>query len=267
MKKLNSQEVRQKQLYILDDVHDFCVKNNIRYSLSGGSLLGAIRHKGFIPWDDDIDIMMPRDDFERFIKTYISKRIYYKIDYYTNDPLYVSAFAKVIDCRTHTVGPNIIDDRYVFIDIFPIDGMPDEYEIDDYVESIQQILVNLRKGGKYYKFTPKLLSKGVFFIKYLIKRIYTPSREKCLQKLDSILKKYSMETSTYAGVSIGQYAKREWMEKKIFDNYILLDFEGRKYYGISDYDTYLKNLYHDYMQLPLEKDRIPMHFDNVFIED
>ena len=70
MKEMTIQEIQQVTLEILKDVHEFCVDNNIRYSLSGGTLLGAIRHNGFIPWDDDADIQLPRPDYDRFIRTY-----------------------------------------------------------------------------------------------------------------------------------------------------------------------------------------------------
>lgn len=165
MRLLTNKEVRKLQLAIMDDVHEFCIKNNIRYSLGGGTLLGSIRHKGYIPWDDDIDLMMPRPDYERFLKEYKGKEPYFEIDYYTNDPQYISAFAKVIDNRTYTVGPNIIDDKNVFIDIFPVDGMPEKNELKPYVEQIQTMLENLRKNGKYYLFEKSLPKKVMFFIK------------------------------------------------------------------------------------------------------
>jgi len=266
MKLLSAQQVRELQLAILDDFHAFCMAHNLRYSLSGGSLLGAVRHKGFIPWDDDIDIMMPRPDFERFINEYSSDKLYYKIDYYTTDPYYISAFAKIIDERTYTVGPNIIDDRNVFIDIFPIDGMPGETEIDSYVNEIQDILDKLRKCGKYYKFEPSLFRKFLFGIKYLIKTIGMPSLKKQFYRLEQIIAKYPFGSTAHAGVSVGQYAKREWMPKEVFEEYTLLNFEGRKIMGLSDYDTYLSHLYSDYMKLPPEEQRVPMHFHNVYIK-
>ena len=266
MKKLTEDDVKKLQLDIMDDVHDFCENNGIKYSLCGGSLLGAVRHHGYIPWDDDIDIMMARPDFEKFISEYISDKSYLKIDYYRNNPHYVGAFAKVIDLRTSAEGPNIIDDRHVFIDIFPIDSMPSENEIDGYIEKIREVLTTLRKTGKYYLYASSFLEQVMFYIKYVLKTISLPSRNKCFARLEEIIGAYPYGSTPFAGVSVGQYAKKEWMPKHIFENFQLMDFEGRKYSWISEYDKYLKCLYKDYMTLPPEEQRIGSHFENVWME-
>lgn len=266
MRLLTNQEVRQLQLAIMDDVHEFCIKNNIRYSLGGGTLLGSIRHKGYIPWDDDIDLMMPRPDYERFLKEYKGKEPYFEIDYYTNDPQYISAFAKVIDNRTYTVGPNIIDDKNVFIDIFPVDGMPEKNELKPYVEQIQTILENLRKNGKYYLFEKSLPKKVMFFIKYLIKSLTIPSRKKNFRMLEELIAKYPFGASPHAGVAVSQYSYKEWMELSVFEKFQPSEFEGRQYMILSAYDTYLRGLYNDYMQLPPEDQRVPMHLFEVYLK-
>lgn len=250
MRLLTDKEVRQLQLAIMDDVHDFCIKNNIRYSLGGGTLLGSIRHKGYIPWDDDIDLMMPRPDYERFLKEYKGQQPYFEIDYYTNDPQYISAFAKVIDNRTYTVGPNIIDDKNVFIDIFPVDGMPEKNELKPYVEQVQTILENLRKNGKYYLFEKSLPKKVMFFVKYLIKSLTIPSRKENFRRLEELIAKFPYGASSHAGVAVSQYSYKEWMELSVFEKFQPSEFEGRENMILSAYDTYLRGLYNDYMKLP-----------------
>lgn len=267
MRKLSHQELRELQLSILDDVNSFCIKNNIRYTLSGGSLLGAVRHKGFIPWDDDIDIMMPRPDYERFLREYKSENGFYFIDSHEYNPDYISAFAKVIDIRTKTKGTNIIDDRNVFIDVCPVDGMPPEADLMEYINEIQSILNNLRKAGKYYKYAEGIVQKTVFLAKYVIKTINLPSKSSMFERLDKILKKYPFGSTPFAGGAVGKYAKKEWVPLSVFQNYKPMLFEGRQIMCISDYDTYLKSLYGDYMKLPPENQRVAEHFYEVYFDE
>ena len=123
------QHMKEVELKILIAVDEVCKKLNIDYALDGGTLLGAARHSGFIPWDDDIDLLMPREDYERFIATaqeYLPKE--YKIRTFLNTPEYPYLFIKVDDTRTLLVEENL---RHlnsgvgIFIDIFPIDGFPE----------------------------------------------------------------------------------------------------------------------------------------------
>ena len=131
-------EMKRIQLEILDDVHAFCVTHGIRYSLCGGTLLGAIRHKGYIPWDDDIDIMMPRKDYERFLQSYKSTQN--KVLDLRTVPTTVELCTKV--CREGTFMADRLLGRTLWginIDIFPIDGMPGDY--NHHVQQILHILV------------------------------------------------------------------------------------------------------------------------------
>lgn len=127
MQTLTLREIQEIELNILSDIDRFCRENGIRYSLDGGTLLGAVRHHGFIPWDDDIDIIMPREDYDRFLKSYQSKNGQYRL--YTKDtiPAYrTQMFAKVID--TQTIANEELyqqQDAYgLWVDIFPADYVP-----------------------------------------------------------------------------------------------------------------------------------------------
>ena len=148
MQELTLRELQQVSLELLLDVHHFCEVYNIRYSIAYGTLIGAIRHKGFIPWDDDIDIMMPRPDYERFCREYFSYK--YKLIYYGNDKTALAGFARVVDCnKTHyqTERPWTNQESGVWIDIFPIDGVEDN--ANDYAKRYN----NLRKKCELiYKF-------------------------------------------------------------------------------------------------------------------
>lgn len=125
MRLLSSDEVKKHELMILLDVQDFCEKNNICFYISGGTLLGAIRHHGFIPWDDDIDICMPRPDYELFLQTYKSAHGYIPMANTLGN--WVNPFAKVIDPNTKVVSCISDNEPGLWIDVFPVDGLPDNF--------------------------------------------------------------------------------------------------------------------------------------------
>ena len=133
-KKLNSDEVKKIELQLLLKFDELCKKHDLQYSLCGGTLLGAIRHKGFIPWDDDIDVMMPRDDFEKLLKlekTQASDQVEKLVSWKSGKSIY--PFIKMINTKT-VLKEKYLDKEYttgVWIDIFPIDGMPEDQKIVD----------------------------------------------------------------------------------------------------------------------------------------
>ena len=123
LRQIDIEELKKIQLDILIAVDDFCSKNNIKYFLSFGTLLGTIRHRGYIPWDDDIDIIMLRDDYNRFLETF--NHSYYKVNSIQNNPTYFLAFAKVTDERTVMQEEIVYPTEYgVYIDVFVVDGVP-----------------------------------------------------------------------------------------------------------------------------------------------
>ena len=120
------QELRGVQLGILDDIHAFCVDNGIRYFLACGTLIGAVRHKGYIPWDDDIDLYMPRDDYERFINEFKSVSGNCRVLDPKKEKHYYYTYAKVVDKRTLLVEPEADGYRIgVYVDVFPVDYVTD----------------------------------------------------------------------------------------------------------------------------------------------
>ena len=124
MQKLSLDEIKNSELLILDDIDRVCRKNNIKYSLAFGTLIGAVRHKGFIPWDDDIDIVMTRDNYDKFIHTYINeKNENYSILNHEFDKNYYHQFTKVVDNRTTINNDNLreIKNMGVWVDVFPVD--------------------------------------------------------------------------------------------------------------------------------------------------
>lgn len=126
MKEIKNDELRTIQLDILQNVHDFCMKHDIKYTLAYGTLLGAVRHGGYIPWDDDIDIAMLRSDYEKFLKEY--KDDIYKFTECRLDKDVHIGFGKVEDTRTIVIEGGNTKNLGVSIDVFPIDDLCDTYE-------------------------------------------------------------------------------------------------------------------------------------------
>lgn len=256
MKELTLAEIHKELLEMLSHIDDFCRRNSIRYSLGGGTLLGAIRHKGFIPWDDDVDIMMPRPDYDRFLALYNQDNSspYRCINYVRNDRIrYAKAWAKV-----HHTGTKCIelkekaDFRYgLNIDVFPIDGLPrDINECRRFLKRCSSIKHRLKMSNIHLTDYDKEISIPKFAISKVV-----PT--KIWKKLsDKLSRRYSYETSEYAGASTGSYGMLERYKKSLFEEYIELPFEDRRFMSIKGYDAYLSQHYADYMQLPPENERV-----------
>lgn len=245
MKAITLQEIHQLQLHMLDCIHDYCIANNLRYSLGGGTLLGAIRHKGFIPWDDDVDIMMPRPDYECFIERFQDKYKHCQLKHWKKDLDYSALFARVYDDRTVLK----LDNCYigVYVDVFPIDGLPSA--------NMHRIYWNRYRFRRWLERMPKMSFRKMNW-KLRLFAIFTfpiwyfiPSY--ILKKFsEKLLLKYDFETSKCAGCVIGSYEMAEFMGCDTFKNYIEVEFEGRKLRAISNYDEYLTLHYGDYMKPP-----------------
>lgn len=254
MRKIELDELRAIQLKMLDSIHQFCVDNSLRYSLSGGSLLGAIRHKGYIPWDDDVDIMLPRPDYEILLNEFENSSERYKIQSYRNDVSFWRPFSKIYDSKTIVYEPNIITG--VFIDVFPIEGLPDKDGFERYYKDFCKY--RLRMGrSTHFSISTGRLDK----LKTIIKRLMYPHREKYIKELDDFYNSFPFGSTPYAGALSGSYGKKEHLPVEVFTDYIDLQFEDRVYKGIAKYDQYLSSLYGDYMQLPSEDKRIRHPFE------
>ncbi|MCQ2199394.1 MAG: LicD family protein [Paludibacteraceae bacterium] len=246
-KKINLTEMHSIMLDMMSAIHDFCVNNDIKYSLGGGSLLGAVRHKGFIPWDDDMDIMMPRDDYEKFIRCFNGKNPYYEcIQFVDNENVcYCDTFAKVHDVRTLCNEKRGNRFKYgINIDIFPIDGFPrGEMKTRIFLKIChifrRLLLVNYECGH------------AKTFNDYLFRFLSMLFPQKYIYHLaTNILITFDYKKSEYAGALTGRYGIKERYKKEIFDKYISLDFESKNFMCIKDYDAYLTQHYGDYMVIP-----------------
>lgn len=256
-KLLDKDEVREIQLNMLNDLVDFLKKNNLRYFLSGGTLLGAIRHKGFIPWDDDIDINMPRPDVEKLYELTGGRLGKYIITTGgVNDPFSPACMwfrmynAEVI--IENYYGGNSKKPFYhpIFIDIFPIEGFPKD-KIIGMLFSKKLIFIRKMVGVSWHKgIIPK---NGSYILKQIL--TYIPAKligyRRWYNLFEKESQKYKFDESEYAGVTTTvQYLPREKVKKEDYLKRVIVSFEGNEYNAPGNYDTYLSNLYGDYMKMP-----------------
>ena len=264
MKKLSLEELKRIQLEILEDVHEFCTTNGISYSLCGGTLLGAVRHKGYIPWDDDIDLMMPRKDYERFVETYSSETNY--LQDLRKDGNTVEIALKV--CRKGTLMTDVTLGRSLWgvnIDIFPIDGVPSDAQ--SHCEKILSMRQTLARICPFYRVVRK--HKLLWFIKYCLKRIIYPYKGdtiKLKNEIDELGASYSIDETNQGGVILGSYGIKEVVPSPVFSTVSSLSFEGKDYPAIKDYNTYLTSIYGDYMKLPPLEKQVSHHLYDAFAE-
>lgn len=281
IKEILMEEQKKLALEILKSIADFCDKNNLRYYLAYGTMLGAVRHKGFIPWDDDIDIMMPRDDYNKFISSYNGYNSMYKVYSIESDDNYPYTMAKVFDQRTKLEDFTLWE-QYpysgVFVDIFPIDGLPKSMTEQRKLFNHQQLL-NLLLHGSCMKYTFShhyVDSKGSYAkIKALSRTILKFAAITLMHPLPtaSLVKKINRDASRYpfdqsTNVSVlvdcASGNKREILPRDIFLEPKLYDFEQYQFKGIANYDFYLTHLFHNYMEMPPVDRRVPHHNFKVY---
>lgn len=250
-------EIHKVLLKILVDFDRICRKHNLTYYMVGGTLLGAVRHRGFIPWDDDIDIGMPRPDYERFMKlSEIEFPSYLQVwNRHKRPGYFMLNFSKLVNTETsmtpienpdYTIG--------LFLDIFPIDGSSN-YSL---FRKVQIKLIRFFQVLRSYKYLSKLHKKDSlksFFIKSLAS-IFSG----CIHPiLDRLVTTYDYSTSAYAGNLLGVYGIKEILPKDVFGKPTELEFEGHSFYAPQKYDLWLKQVYGNYMVLPPINKRCTPH--------
>ena len=264
MKRMTLQEIQQVNLEIMKDIHAFCVRNDIHYSLAYGTLIGAIRHKGFIPWDDDIDIMMPRPDFERFSREYKSENGFWLSSVYGDDT-YVN-YTRVYDDRTLVICPAKAGKKEtgVWIDIYPIDGISDNAEesreqfqrLRGYTKLVMKWRMNLRA------LTMKSIRMKLRAIIRLpqLRLTHKGGFPYWHQQICNICKEHpfgsTKRCSSLVCMEANRDNKQEIFPTEDFSDYILLPFEDQQFYVASGYDNILTVIFGDYMKIPPKEKQV-----------
>ncbi len=264
MKQLSVAEIREKTLDMMDHIHAICVANGIQYFLYYGTLIGAVRHNGFIPWDDDFDIAMKREDYIKFCHIVAKeKHPYFRLCNRANTENYYYGIARYSDTRYRYIS-DIKElkqaEMGIFIDIYPLDycgNSPEEAERimkpciklnADYIiymnrRSVQGGIRTLLRTPVHYLYR---LKYGKGFSGKIDRMIYQGVKAKTSDQ-DKLIGVLVWESTCWA------------FDKKLFEHAVLHRFEDREYLIPEGYDEILRMVYGDYMQLPPEEQRVPTH--------
>lgn len=247
---ISLEERKSIQLEMLKEIDAFCRANNIKYSLAFGTLLGAIRHKGFIPWDDDVDIMMPLPDMLRFKELFYSKSMKYcDVD---TEKSFEYGFSRIAYVNTYNKRGLIAKTYGICIDLYPLVAVPSD--------SKENIL--------FFKHATKLNKRRFFYMKWnsrIVKLL--PLRSiPCLRGSIEKYRDFMLNIDAYGKtgryyIVAGPLELRDKMsyDFDLFKEMTEVEFEGFKFCAIARYDDFLAMRYGDYMQLPPESERHPYH--------
>ena len=252
--KLNiTKRLQEIELNLLKEFLLICKKENLHYYLLGGTLLGAVRHKGFIPWDDDVDIGMPRKDYEKFIscaQKYLPE--YCFLQTFRTDPQYPFPFAKIRDNRTiykEFLLSKLQINHGVWIDIFPLDFCSTNYK---WLTFLQRIL--FKRTSCKFVFKKNFIQRMLQVLSCII----CPSWKKSIEWHDKLLQAQESDATMMANFC-GRYGRKEMVPSSWFKEPVYLEFEGLKVAAPTEYHKYLTHIYGNYMQLPPEEKRVSLH--------
>lgn len=252
MTKLTLEEYKNISVDILKSIHQFCEENHLTYFLDCGSLIGCIRHQGIIPWDDDIDLLMPRADYEKFVREY--KDDGFTLYHHSKQKNYFYQYAKVSKDGTYInefAVPDV-EGLGVNIDIFVMDGMPNKLmhrrihqDVLAFFSKYRALMIRLHKAAPQVSF--------LFRWKWVV------------NLLNALGKRYPVESSQYCGNIIATTIRHKEIPVECFAKVIKKPFEGYEFCIPVGYDEYLHRMYGDYMKLPPEEKRVQKHHFDAYI--
>ena len=243
-----------------------CREHGLRYTLADGSLLGAVRHKGFIPWDDDMDVFMPRPDYEKFIQLVSEGGVlpeYLTLSKDRGKGTYYT-FTKVLDTRYPLRSGNHIEVPYLFLDIFPIDGAASDEEERKKQHKKERRWV-IAAGicqwytmDRWWGFIAYII--GWWF--YILVNLFV-GRTRAVRKMNEYALKYPYESSDMAVFHCFGTVSAA-VPKEVYENYCELEFEGRSFKAVQEWDMLLEHTYGDYMTPPPEKKQRSRHYMKIY---
>lgn len=266
-KELNQDEIREVLLGLLKTIKKICVENNLRYFMTGGTLLGSIRHKGFIPWDDDIDIDMPRADLMKLVEIFKNRPPdHIKLLSFYNNKNYFNTFPKLVDTRTRKIysGVEPLDDAGVNVDIMVLDGYPDNMMDRILFERRLRFYQNMRWGA-IQKYGDHNEDDSVPSLKRIRDGIYKMiGHSYALRKIEDLVRPYDFDSCDFVGEFVSNRGITAKVPKRIFSESVDLPFEDDKYKAPIGYHEYMTHCFGDYMQLPPPEKRINHHINKVY---
>lgn len=264
---LTIKEQQEILLDIMKQFHDYCEENHLRYCLAAGTLLGAIRHKGFIPWDNDVDIYMPRPDYEKFFQLAQEKPIadHLRITNYRMDPTNHYVVIRIYDIRTKIFMHYLREQPEkmgIFVDIFAMDGVGEDRQKDWLNRFRLRFNQRLQSVDLYGQKERKGLKQK---LKYLTHYIFPNKGNVHEYKIDQLAQKYDYDHHEKV-LDISDYLHfNTYLTHDDFDHPILTDFEQYQFYIPQRYHEYLTDGYGDYMTPPPENEREIHGFDAEWI--
>lgn len=268
MRKIELEELKQIELDIIRKIDEVCRHNGIHYYMVGGTLLGAERHKGFIPWDDDIDIAMPRRDYAKFCEAMKHEDSNYEVQFYDTIKDYGYASPKVVDKRTLLIDYKLgmgREESSIFVDVFIYDGMGDTkkgaFIRYFFLKCFKKAVFLSKRNFKM----ETVLKSVIFFIPCVVCKIVGVTRLN--EFYNSLCRRLDFYDSKYVACVAGRYGKHEVFKKEVFEETVPLQFEDLMLQAPKGYKIYLASIYGDYMKMPPEGQRISNHTSEEWWKD